>query len=68
MRTFVSQVEIEEGLISKCPTDLGEWAVRIPFSTIWTYGHDAQIACDGEDTAARVKHFIIIFYTGKRPY
>lgn len=34
-----------DGTISDCPTDVGGWAIRVPFSTLWSYGHNAVIAC-----------------------
>ena len=36
---------IKSTFISYCPSDVGGWSIRIPFSTIWTYGHSALLGC-----------------------
>jgi hypothetical protein len=41
---FVNRFQ-DDGQISECPTDLTKWAIRLPFSTIWTFGHRLKIIC-----------------------
>ena len=45
LRTFKEQIQLSETLVTGCPSDIGGWSIRIPFSTIWTYGHKAVIGC-----------------------
>jgi len=45
LRSFIDEISISTTLVTRCPSDIGGWAIRIPFSTIWTYGHQAAIGC-----------------------
>ena len=47
MRTYEKEAILDDGSKSICPSDLGEWAVRIPFSTMWSYALKANaIICE----------------------
>lgn len=45
LRSFTNSVQVNSTHETSCPSDIGNWAIRIPFSTIWTYGHNAIIGC-----------------------
>jgi hypothetical protein len=45
LRSFNNEFLVNSTHVSRCPSDIGGWAIRIPFSTIWTYGHNSIIGC-----------------------
>ena len=47
MRTYQTEATLENGSKSTCPSDLKEWAIRIPFSTMWSYATESSaILCE----------------------
>ena len=47
MRTYQTEATLENGSKSTCPSDLTEWAIRIPFSTMWSYATESSaILCE----------------------
>ena len=45
LRSYNEEIQVNATHVSHCASDVGGWAIRIPFSTIWTYGHRAVIGC-----------------------
>ena len=62
MRTHQTEATLENGSKSTCPSDLKEWAIRIPFSTIWSYGSSAISCEEGSYSQVIEINYIITIY------
>ena len=40
-----TDVILDNGAFSDCPTDLDGWSLRVPLSSMYTFGHEVLIAC-----------------------